>query len=127
MRPFPRNKKTHGLTLIEVLIALVIIAIAMTAIVTSSTETIRNVQYLENKTKAMWLANKIINEVRAGLKDLPAEEDTLHKETILGQNFLWQGELRKTPNVHVKAIDVQVFLPINKSIIMHMIGYQYVK
>jgi prepilin-type N-terminal cleavage/methylation domain-containing protein len=60
-----RKRSQHtqsGLTLIEVLVALAIISIALTAIIKATSENIRGTAYLQDKTIAMYVARQILNE-----------------------------------------------------------------
>lgn len=104
----PCNKQ-KGFTLIEVLIALAIIAIALTAIIRATSQNIRQTIYLQNKTIASWVATNVMNEARAGLLEL-SEDEKLEKETVmLGQSWNWTAELKNTPNAKIKKITVDVF------------------
>ncbi len=121
----PRNKS--GFTLIEVLIALVILSIALTAILKSASLNIKNLIYLENRTMATWIANNVINEVRAGVLKLPNAPASAEQETVLlNQTWIWQANLNLTPNKKIKEINVTVFLKNNSSRLGHMVGYLYV-
>lgn len=107
-------KRSHhneaGLTLIEVLIALAIVAIAMTAIIKATSQNIRGTAYLQNKTIAMWVAQQTINEARIGLLVVPRAPDKLkEKTTMLGSDWYWQLSQADTPNKKIKKIEVKVF------------------
>lgn len=99
-----------GLTLIEVLIALAIISIAMTAVIKATSQNIRGTGHLQQKSEAMWVAQNVLNEVQAGVIDLPAGSDSLsQKTTLLGQEWYWQASRTATPNKRIAKIEVQVF------------------
>lgn len=97
-----------GLTLIEVLIALAIVSIALTAIIKATAENIRATTYLQKKTFAQWLAQNKLNEVLVGLHRVPA---ICHPETVqmLNQQWYWCGMQTPTPNHHIKKINIKVF------------------
>lgn len=105
------HKKHHqGLTLIEVLIALAIIAIAMTAIIKASSQNIRSTSYLEEKTIALWVGQEVLNESLMGILKLPNHPDQREDEmTMLNKTLYWQGFQENTPNKHIKKIKVNVF------------------
>ena len=99
-----------GLTLIEVLIALAIISIAMTAIIKSVSENIRATNYLQDKTMALWVGEEVMNEVRLGLLTLPStSEHVTHTTEILSRNWYWQAGQEETPNKRIRKIVVNVF------------------
>ncbi|EKD71211.1 MAG: hypothetical protein ACD_46C00245G0002 [uncultured bacterium] len=103
-------KNKSGLTLIEVLIALAIVAIAMTAIIKATTQNIRATTYLQNKTIAMWVGQQILNEARANIIALPRSPDMLkEKTTMLGRDWYWQADSSSTPNKRIKKISVRVY------------------
>ncbi|MBV9575375.1 MAG: type II secretion system minor pseudopilin GspI [Gammaproteobacteria bacterium] len=99
-----------GLTLVEVLIALAIVAIAMTAITKAISENIRATAYLQNKTQSMWVGQYILNEVRAGILKLPDSSDKLKNSLeILNKNWYWQAYQEETPNQRIRKIIVNVY------------------
>ncbi len=65
--PSQRFQACVGLTLIEVLIALAIVGIAMTAIIKATSQNIRSTAYLQNKLIAMWVGQQVSNEMLAGI------------------------------------------------------------
>lgn len=103
-------QSSHGLTLIEVLIALAIIGIAMTAVIKATSQNILSTSYLQNKTVAMWVGQQVMNEVRAGLVKLPNPPDKLSQTTImLDKKWNWTAVQESTPNRNVRQIVVRVF------------------
>ncbi len=82
-----------GLTLIEVLVALVILSIALTAVIKVTAQNIKNAIYVQNKIIALWVGMNVINEVRGGILKLPLAPDHLEKETAM-LNQAWVGKGR---------------------------------
>lgn len=104
------KKKTAGLTLIEVLIALAIMSIAMTAIIKATSQNIRNTAYLQKKTTALWVGKLIMNEVRLGLLVLPRSSGpSKDKRVFLEKEWYWQAKREETPNKRIDKIEVEVF------------------
>jgi general secretion pathway protein I len=105
-----RSSKNNqsGLTLIEVLIALAIVSIAMTAIIKATAENIRATSYLQKKTFAQWLAQNKLNEAQAGIYRLPS---MCHPEAVqmLNRQWYWCGMQTATPNPHIKKMRIEVF------------------
>lgn len=103
-------KKNSGLTLIEVLIALAIISIALTAIIKATTQSIRANTYLQNKTIALWIAEEVMSEARLKLLTLPEAPDQLKQNTtVLGRPWHWQASEEITSNPRINKITVNVF------------------
>jgi general secretion pathway protein I len=121
------KKINNGFTLIEVLIALAILSIALTAIIRSTTQNIKDNSYLYNKTIATWVGTEVVNEARVNVLKL-REGDEIEKETtMLGQNWPWLAELAATPNVHIKKITVTVYSPTTHDELAHLESYLYVQ
>jgi len=107
---YPRSFSQVGLTLIEVLIALAIVSIAMTAIIKAVSQNIRSTDYLQNKTTAMWVGQQVLNETRVGLLAVPPPPDKLRQTTTMfNKEWYWQAEQVDTPNTKIKKIAVRVF------------------
>lgn len=99
-----------GLTLIEVLIALAIIGIALTAIIKASSQTIRGTTYLQQKMIALWEAEQVMNAARIGVLSLPKAPDYLERSTqILGETWYYRADQRPTRNARIKQLTVQLF------------------
>lgn len=114
-RPLRKTITVHknrqlGLTLIEVLIALAIVGIAMTAVIKSTSQNINATSYLQKKTVAMWVAQQVINEARVDLLKMGSSSGRQKLTThMLGQDWYWQTEEEETPNHRIKKITVKVF------------------
>lgn len=111
---FKNKSKSAGMTLIEVLIALAIIAIALTAIVKATTENIRSTSYLQHKTLALWVAEDILNKARTGVITLSGDNDSNDNVvTILGEDWHWKGKSDSSANPHIKKINIDVYASDN--------------
>lgn len=120
-----KNKASPGFTLIEVLVAMVILSIALTAIIKSTMQNIKDTLYLQNKTIALWVGNQVINEVQAGLHKLPMAPDSLkHKSIMLNETWSWEASLKPTPNPRIQEITVTVY---QKAPLIHLVSYLYVQ
>ncbi|MBA3661613.1 MAG: type II secretion system minor pseudopilin GspI [Gammaproteobacteria bacterium] len=105
------NKKNSGLTLIEVLIALAIISIAVTAIIKATTQNIRVTTHLQNKTVALWIAKSMTNEMRLNAKRLIGSQNKLSRPIyFLDHTWFVNAEKQETPNPHIDKIMVAVYL-----------------
>jgi general secretion pathway protein I len=106
--------RIEGLTLIEVLIALAIIGIALTAIIKAVSQSIRATTYLQEKTIALWVGEQVLNEARVGILSLDESDQTKHKIMMLTKNWYWQANQISTPNLHIKKIEVKVFTNVDE-------------
>lgn len=76
-----------GFTLIEVLVALAIVAIALLAIVKASTSNIRHAERLRHHVEAVWVAQDILSQQALGLI---SKGQTVGEMTVLKHRYSWQ-------------------------------------
>lgn len=123
-------KHVKGLTLIEVLVALAIVAIAMTAIIKATAQNIRATNHLETKTIATWVGDLVLNEVRLGIRSVPSGAEGIKATTqMLGNDWHWQATMMETPNKHIKKLVVRVSTDEidndQSNTVMQLDGYVY--
>lgn len=105
-----KNYRESGLTLIEVLIALAVIAIALTAVIKATSQNIRGTNYLHDKTMATWVGQQVLNGARVKLINLPNAPDHLKGETgMFSTIWYWRASQETTPNRHINKMSVEVF------------------
>lgn len=89
-------KLKSGFTLIEVMVALIILAIALTAIVKATGDDVNSVNYLKQRTLAHWIAIDMVRSIQVGLAPRPTPTSPLSgTTTLLNETFYWQVELVK--------------------------------
>lgn len=101
-------KRFDGLTLIEVLIALAIISIAMTAIIKATGDHIRSTTYLKRKTTAYWVAQQVLTEVSLGIIKVPEGGELSESSDMLGKTWTWRVNKEDTGNGHIEKVTVTV-------------------
>lgn len=118
-------KKNSGFTLIEIVIALAIMAIAITAIIKATSQTMRSYYYMQNKMIAAWLGSELMSEIRVNLQPLKSEAVIGEKE-MLGQTWFWEALKKATPNPNIDKISLRVFKSQNReSPLIHLETYAY--
>lgn len=95
-----------GFTLIEVLIALVIVSVSFAAMIYSIHSSTNNLIHLEDKVGASWVADNVVAQVRLGLLNGATEGS----ETEWGQRYYWSISEKTTENTKVKEMTVAVSL-----------------
>lgn len=98
------NQTGLGFTLIEVLLALAIIAISLTALLKSTAQTVRNTARLEDKAISHWVSMQGVTMIQLKLLPLPLNQTITQVTDLLGQKWFWQATVTKTPIPNVERI-----------------------
>lgn len=101
-------KNLKGFTLIEVLLALTIIAIALTALIKSTAQTVAGTTRLKEKTISHWVAMQAVTSIQLGLLEIPATQEITQVTTMLGQRWYWRARLKPTPVKYMQQINITV-------------------
>ncbi len=109
-----RLDRDGGFTLIEVLVALAIVAIALAATLRAAGQSTENVSELRSRLLAGWVAENLLAEHRARGDWLPAgmQRGQEREGNIV---FFWRKEVIATPHPAFRRIDVFVFLAPGES------------
>jgi general secretion pathway protein I len=97
----------RGFTLIEVLAALVIVALGMLGVIEAVTQSARNGTYLRDKTLAHWVALNVITERRLQATPPPVAE-TADDVEFAGQRWHWTLRVTQTQVQSLRRMDVSV-------------------
>ncbi|HEU4780552.1 MAG TPA: type II secretion system minor pseudopilin GspI [Steroidobacteraceae bacterium] len=103
MKYTPRSR---GFTLLEVLIALAIVAMSVGALLGTVTSSASNVIYLKEKTLAEWVALNRLTEVRID-QQMPSEGKRSGNTVMGGMRWEWQEEVVELPVKGMFRIDVR--------------------
>ncbi len=99
--------ENRGFTLIEVTVALLVLAIALSAIIKAVSDNISNASYLRDKTIAHWVAMNKITELH--ISDvLPATGSTTGEMEMAGREWFWETEITATEDNYVHKLSVEV-------------------
>lgn len=102
------NRAQSAFTLLEVMVALSIIAITLGAIIENTTTTNQNAQYLRDKTIAGWVAQNQISLLRAK-RSWTNKLNKQGRVEMAGREWLWKMKLQKTLNTEIRRVDVDVY------------------
>jgi general secretion pathway protein I len=99
--------RTRGFTLVEVLVALVIVAIGMSAVLGTLTSSADTTAYLREKSFAEWIAMNRIAELRLQARRAAAGKDSGETE-FAGRRWRWEQEIVKLDVPGTHRVDVRV-------------------
>jgi general secretion pathway protein I len=102
-----RRAEAGGFTLIEVVVALAIVAIGMLAVFKTIGDTVHNVGSLRDRSFATWIADNRITEMRIS-GEMPSVEETAGEVEFAGRRWHWVTTVSQTQVQGLRRIDVSV-------------------
>jgi general secretion pathway protein I len=100
--------RSAGFTLIEILVALAVIAIGTVAVAAAVSGNVGNAAYIQDRTLAHWVAMNKVAELQVA-QQWPST-GTEHGDSLLAsQEWNWEVKVSDTDDPDVRRIDVQVF------------------
>jgi len=100
-------RSASGFTLIEVLAALVIVALGMLGVIEAVSQQARNGAYLREKTIAHWIAMNVVTEQRLQPAPPPVADSSDEVE-FAGQRWRWSMRVTQTEVQSLRRMDVSV-------------------
>jgi general secretion pathway protein I len=110
LKRFNSSKKQFGFTLLEVLIAVAIFALAGAAVVKGAAEHLNAVSMLKNMTFATYVANNQLTEtgIRANVS-WPPKNNLKGQSEMASQTWHWEQTVMKTADDDLLQVTVTVF------------------
>lgn len=104
------RKNQRGFTLLEILVALAVLATALGAIIHTSSNQTLNTAHLRDKTLAHWVALNKITELQL-TGEWPAKGKSQGDEEMGPDDYQWHWVriVSDTPDDRVKQVEIQVF------------------
>lgn len=102
------SRKSQGFTLIEVMVALLVITISLFAIFETTSSVTWHASFLKEKTIANWIAQNQIALYRSK-KTWGSVSNTSGQVSMADVEWDWKMHIGKTENPSVRKIDVEVF------------------
>lgn len=97
----------RGFTLIEILVALAIVAVALAAGMRALAQSADGAGTLKARTLAMWVAQNRLAEAEFA-RDLPATGSRSGEASQGGSPFVWRESVGATPNPAFRRLDIEV-------------------
>lgn len=95
-------------TLIEVLLALAVIAIALTALLKATAQSVAHTQQIKEKSISHWVAMQGVTAIQLGLVSINLNQEITEVTTMLGQRWYWRAKLTPTTVQSTQKITITV-------------------
>lgn len=105
--PLREHRPAGGFTLIEVMVALVIVALGMMAVDTQLNSYAANSVYMEDKTLANWIATNRLTELRlqSAWPAIGVQEDDVD---FAGRHWHYRLQVSKTEEPNLRRADIAI-------------------
>lgn len=107
---FNRYQEQRGFTLIEVMVAVAIFAIAGAAILKATTEHIRSLNTLEEITVATWVANNRMAMALIEARLSAPKKESNGEIEMAGRTWYWKQELTDTQDPSLSQVTIIIAL-----------------
>jgi general secretion pathway protein I len=97
-----------GFTLLEVMVALVIVGLALSAVAASMSQMIGAASAMRERTYASWIGENKITEMRLA-NVIPEVSETSGNVEYAGTNWTWRAVVSETGVENLFRVDVNVF------------------
>ena len=119
----PRKvRRTDGFTLIEVMVALVIVSIALASMTVTMGGMLNNATTLRERTYASWIAQNKIVEYRLA-NEVPETGTTSGEVDYAGATWEWEADVQETGVENLLRIDVSVGFAGSNEVIRVVTGF----
>lgn len=96
-----------GFTLLEVLVALVIVAVALAALARAGSQALDAQAAMEERTLALWVADNVLAEIR--LEGVSASGRRQGQRRMGEREWAWQALIQAAPGDELMRVDVAVY------------------
>jgi general secretion pathway protein I len=101
-------KPQAGFTLLEVVVALAVLAIAMGAIISTATHSVNSMGILRDQTFASWAALNKINESLLATEPWPTDATRKGHIDLASRTWHWEAKFQKTDDPDLTRLDVTI-------------------
>lgn len=109
-----RKPRVHlGFTLLEVLIALLVVSIAMAAVLKAIRSQVFVTERVEHSNIARWVGMNVIAQMQSGILSEPSEPKE-GEAVVFGKTWYWKSEPRESGAARILQIVVSVGLDKRK-------------
>lgn len=108
------GSRQQGMTLLEVMVALVIFAMTASAIVKAAGDHLASIGQIEEITFATWVANNRLTQLNLS-STWPPKNNQKGSEKMADRTWYWQQKVAKTTDKELLSVEVSVALSEDQS------------
>jgi general secretion pathway protein I len=116
------DRRAAGFTLVEILVALAVLAIALTAAAHSLGAAVDTTVALRERILARWVAEDRLAELELK-EEWPALDTKEGDAEMGGRKFHWVQETGVTPVARMRRVELSVMPPGGKVALVHLTGF----
>jgi general secretion pathway protein I len=116
-----KTANAAGFTLLEAMVALVIVALGMMAVNSQLNRYVVAAAYVEQKTLASWIATNKLTELSVA-STWPAVGNSEEDVEFAGQQWRCEIEVAETPVANLHRVDVSVRLLLDPERVVHKVS-----
>ena len=103
-----KRRTAAGFTLLEVLVALAVLALSMGAVIKATSDYTNNQSYLRDRTMAMWVARNVLVQFQVD-KEWPKVGERKGTQEMGNREWRWLAVTSQTDEDELRRLDVEVF------------------
>ncbi len=103
-------RAARGFTLIEILIALAVLAVAMGSIIKAASDYTGGLVHLRDRTMAAWVARNVLNEFQVR-SEWPRVGERKGSMEMGRYEWRWRVQVSQTDEPELRRLDVEVLSP----------------
>lgn len=120
-RASSHHSRARGFTLMEVLVALAILAIALASVMNIVAQSASTAESVRDRLEALWIAQDRITLHRL-LNVQPTADTTTGTLTFGGREWHWREAVSASPVPDLRQIEVEVRLAEDREALAHLVG-----